>query len=77
MDGKAADFTVAGLSVRTVCERIIDRDVPFQQLIAEGVSGVSGWVHLAIGEPHEHWDREVLTAKFSRGRATYTPGLPA
>ena len=72
MAGKAADFTIPGLAVRTVCERIVDCGVAFHQLIFEG-----SWVHIAVGEPNGHWEREVLTAHFAGGRVTYTPGLPA
>ena len=72
--GEAADIEVDGVSNHEVAEYIRDH-LPFDQLILEGAKrGVpkSGWVHVSYGP---RMRRQVLTAKFKGGKATYYVGL--
>lgn len=55
-----------------VCRRLAASDLPFDQLIYEGT-----WTHIGIAPPGTLARREVLTAHFANGKATYTRGLPA
>jgi hypothetical protein len=73
LEGRAADFTVPGLSRLEVCRRIMLAGVlPFDQLIFEGT-----WVHLGIARAGEPMRRQVLTAIFTPGQKTrYVFGLP-
>lgn len=66
--GLAVDFTAAGMTPRQLAERIAASPIVFDQLIYEGT-----WVHLGLSEGVDR--REVLTASFRGGRATYTQGL--
>ena len=65
--GYAADFTVKGLSVREVCEKIVQSNINFDQIIDEK-RGNTTWIHLSI-DPRMRG--QVLT--FRNG--TYTQGL--
>jgi putative chitinase len=65
--GYAADFTVNGLSVREVCEKLVQSNIKFDQLIDEK-RGNTTWIHLSI-DPRMRG--QVLT--FRNG--TYTQGL--
>ena len=65
--GYAADFTVKGLSVREVCEKLVQSNIKFDQLIDEK-RGNTTWIHLSI-DPRMRG--QVLT--FRNG--TYTQGL--
>lgn len=66
--GLAADFTCIGMAPGDLARLIRDSDIEFDQLIYEGT-----WVHLGLstGAPR----REVLTAHFNGGRATYSKGI--
>lgn len=67
--GQAADFVVAGISPREVCETIIALKLPFDQLIQEH----GRWVHVSISL---HPRRQVLTATRNKaGKVTYLAGL--
>jgi zinc D-Ala-D-Ala carboxypeptidase len=67
-DGWAADF-IAPLfgTPLQVAKAIRDSKIAFDQLIAEG-----SWTHLSFRPPMR---RQVLTAHFHGGPATYTEGL--
>jgi hypothetical protein len=68
MEGYAADFICPTFGPPfEVCKAIRDSEIPFDQLIQEG-----SWVHLSV-DPRMR--REVLTAFFASGKATYTNGL--
>ena len=68
LEGYAADFVCPGYGdPKAVCEAIRDSEISFDQLIQEGT-----WVHLSV-DPRMR--REVLTASFSNGKASYTTGL--
>lgn len=66
--GLAADITCSGMTPKALAMLIRESDIEFDQLIYEGT-----WVHigLAVGSLR----REVLTANFSNGHATYTRGI--
>lgn len=66
--GLAVDFTCPGYGTpREIAQRIADSGIEFDQLIYEGT-----WVH--IGFAHKP-RRQVMTAHFANGRATYTKGI--
>lgn len=66
--GLAADISCSGMAPRELAHAIRDSSIEFDQLIYEGT-----WVHLGLstGAPR----REVLTAHFDAGRATYSKGI--
>jgi hypothetical protein len=68
VQGLAADISCAGLAPRELARLIQQSAIAFDQLIYEGT-----WVHigLADGAPR----RQVLTAHFDGGRATYSTGI--
>jgi hypothetical protein len=68
MIGLAADLTAKGWSPQQLATVIRDSDIAFDQLIYEGT-----WVHLGLstGAPR----RQVLTAAFVGGRASYSAGI--
>jgi len=76
LSGLAADFTAPKFGTpKEICLEIIAAGVKFDQLICEGVSEKcpeGAWVHVSFGEPARG---QVLTAKFTNGKATYTQGL--
>ncbi len=66
--GQAADIRVEGMTSRALAQAIIDRGLPFDQLIDE----FGRWVHVSYGPRHR---RQVLTAVKRGGRTVYEPGL--
>ena len=69
MEGYAADFTCPSFGTPLeVCKAIAASDLSFDQLIQEGT-----WAHLSI-DPRMR--RELLTATFSGGKATYSVTQP-
>lgn len=67
--GEAADIVVAGMSPRSVCQKIIDMGLPFDQIIQE----FGRWTHVSRGPKNR---RQVLTARRGKdGRVQYVPGL--
>jgi zinc D-Ala-D-Ala carboxypeptidase len=70
MRGLACDFTAVAFGTpQQVARAIVDSDIDFDQVIFEG-----DWVHFAIGD---NMRKQVLTAHFNGGKATYTAGIPA
>ena len=68
MEGYACDFTAGGFGTPLeVCKAIGSSEIPFDQLIQEGT-----WIHISV-DPRMR--KETLTANFSGGKATYSPGL--
>jgi len=66
--GEAVDFICPGYgSPLKICKAIAASGIKFDQLIQEGT-----WVHISFSDANR---REVLTADFSKGKATYTKGL--
>lgn len=68
MTGQAADFVAPAFgSPQNIAKAIQASEIAFDQLIYEGT-----WVHLGI---RGDMRRQVLTANFSGGKATYTSGI--
>lgn len=66
--GEAVDFICPGYgSPLKICKAIVASGIKFDQLIQEGQ-----WVHISFSDANR---REVLTADFSNGAATYAKGL--
>jgi hypothetical protein len=66
--GYAVDFTCPGFGTpKEVANKIAESPIKFDQLIYEGT-----WVHLSI-DPRNR--REVLTARFGKGKTSYTKGI--
>ena len=68
MDGRAADFGVAGMTPYDACMAIRDIGLPYDQNIHE----FGRWVHLGIARGGR---REDLTAYRRNGMTRYTPGI--
>lgn len=68
MVGLAADFTAPGFGTPLqVCRAIVAAGLAFDQIIMEGA-----WVHISFSAKPR---RQVLTARFGPGGATYSHGL--
>jgi len=68
MTGQAADFVAPSFGTpQEIAKAIEASDIQFDQVIAEGT-----WVHFGI---RGDMRRQVLTANFSGGKATYTHGI--
>lgn len=71
--GQAADFRSPDFGdPKRVCLKIREAapQIAFDQLIWEG-----RWVHISFAAPGSKPRHQVLTATFSGGKATYSPGL--
>jgi len=66
--GEAADFQVAGFTPLEVCLRVVELELPFDQVIHE----FGQWTHLGIAKKPRG---ELLTAYRSGGRVNYSWGL--
>jgi hypothetical protein len=66
--GLAADVTCSGITPKALATMIRDSDIAFDQLIYEGT-----WVHIGLSADEPR--RQVLTANFSGGAATYSKGI--
>jgi len=68
VQGYAVDFTCPGFGTpKEVANKIAQSDIKFDQLIYEGT-----WIHLSV-DPRNR--RDVLTATFKGGKATYSKGI--
>ena len=67
MRAEAADFVIADIEPIEVCRWLEASEIQFDQVIEEGT-----WVHVSWSQTPR---REVLTAHFDNGKATYTRGL--
>lgn len=66
--GFAADFTARKFgSPKAICEAIAASEIQFDQLIQEG-----SWVHISFAPTMR---RQLLTANFSNGKASYIQGV--
>jgi hypothetical protein len=66
--GYAVDFTCPGFGTpKEVADKIAASTIKFDQLIYEGT-----WIHLSV-DPRNR--RELLTAHFKNGKASYTNGI--
>ena len=68
MMGRAADFRAIGLTPLEVCEKVVDLELPYDQVIHE----FGRWVHLGIAMYNRG---EALTAYRAEGRTRYVNGL--
>ena len=69
--GLAADFTCPKFGTpQQICRALAASDIPFDQIIQEGT-----WVHFGLSAQDVTPRRQVLTADFSKGAATYKTGL--
>lgn len=69
--GLACDFVCPGFGTpKAVCQELILAGMPFKQLIFEG-----RWVHYSIPEMGQPYLKEILTASFKGGKATYSRGI--
>jgi len=66
--GLAADINAPGVTSKTLARLIQAAGLPFDQLIFEGT-----WVHVGLSASSPR--RQVLTATFVGGRATYSIGI--
>lgn len=66
--GLAADITCSGISPKALAMLIRESDIEFDQLIYEGT-----WVHIGLSTLAPR--RQVLTASFAGGKATYSKGI--
>jgi hypothetical protein len=71
IDGRACDFICPQYGTPLeICQRLSDSGLPFDKLIQEG-----RWVHIQIAKPGIVPRKQVLTAKFEKGAASYSEGL--
>jgi hypothetical protein len=73
MFGRAADFTIPGLSTFQVCSRILEYGLPFKQMIHEFPP--EGWVHISYVRGQLVQKMELLTAVKQNRRTLYLKGL--
>lgn len=72
MDGRAADFKVAGMTPYEVCRKLeVIKWLEYNQLIHE--FGV--WTHISVPHLGEKPKLEKLTAKRVDGKTVYTTGI--
>lgn len=71
MDGRAADFVVAGVTPFEVCNQMRAMGLPYDQLIHE----FGRWVHVGISREEEDVRLQDLTAMRKDGRTVYVPGI--
>ncbi|KAA1293786.1 D-Ala-D-Ala carboxypeptidase family metallohydrolase [Leptospira interrogans] len=70
MAGEAADLCVAGMSTLDVVKTIVSLNLPYHQLINEGMAGVT-WVHVSVAPQGIKPKKEILNAFGSPGRMKY------
>jgi hypothetical protein len=68
VQGYAVDFTCPNFGTpKEVANKIAESDIKYDQIIYEGT-----WIHLSV-DPRNR--RDVLTAHFKGGKASYTKGI--
>lgn len=67
--GLAVDFVISGIALKDIVRDIVASDIAFDQLIFEGT-----WIHLGL-RTDKPQRREVLTATFTNGKASYSQGI--
>ena len=68
VQGYAVDFTCPNFGTpKEVANKIAQSDIKYDQIIYEGT-----WIHLSV-DPRNR--RDVLTAHFKGGKASYTKGI--
>lgn len=73
--GRAADIEVVGMPNDSLCQKIIDLKLPFNQVILE--FSPNGWCHVSIPRLGDMPKHEVLTATKQGGKTVYLTGLKA
>ncbi|BDC46011.1 D-Ala-D-Ala carboxypeptidase family metallohydrolase [Paraburkholderia terrae] len=69
--GLAADFTCPSFgSPKAICKEIAESELAFDQLIFEGA-----WVHIGLPPDNTPSRRQILTAHFQNGMASYMEGI--
>ncbi len=68
IDGRAADFTVIGLSPYDTVELMTEMDLVFDQIILE----FNSWIHAGISDSPRN---QILTAHRHGGKVQYSAGL--
>lgn len=71
MDGRASDFTIAGLTPHDAFVQVIEADVEFNQLIHE----FAKWVHASCPAHGQVAKRQELTVFRVDGKSKYVYGL--
>lgn len=74
--GRAADIVVPGYKPIQVCQRIVDLDLPFTQVIHE----FGRWCHVSVipigmNKTPGRAGKQILTARKHQGRTIYLHGL--
>lgn len=75
--GEAADIEVEGIDNMTLAKKIVELNLPFDQLIAEFVDPAvpgSGWVHVSHKRKGAQ-RKQTLRAVRQQGKTAYLPGL--
>lgn len=75
IDGRAADFIIAGYTPYAAAVAISAMSLPWNQLIHEFPP--NGWVHVSVAQSGERPRREIKTARIVAGRTEYTSGVLA
>lgn len=73
LDGRAADFTVPGIPLLDLYDKIARMDLPIDQLIYE----YGAWIHAGIARNGEEPRRQLLMKFKSTGYLTFDPTLAA
>jgi hypothetical protein len=68
MQGEAADINAVGYTPMELCQKIIDLDLPFDQVISE----FDQWTHVSYSDRQRS---SVLTARKVDGKTVYLKGL--
>ncbi|EMM94876.1 peptidase M15 [Leptospira interrogans serovar Zanoni str. LT2156] len=70
MAGEAADICVPGMKTLDVVKTIVSLNLPYHQLINEGMAGVT-WVHVSVAPQGIKPKKEILNAFGAPGRMKY------
>jgi len=78
MDGRAADIEVPGMSPLEVCRKVVELNLPIDQVIHEFPnSSGGGWCHVGIAKSDERPRNQLRTARVVAGRTVYEIGVNA
>jgi len=73
MTGSAVDFIVPGMTTYEVCQRMLELNLPYKQLIHEFPP--QGWIHVSYIRGQLVQKTELLTAVKNNKRTLYLRGL--
>ncbi|EMO46612.1 D-Ala-D-Ala carboxypeptidase family metallohydrolase [Leptospira santarosai] len=71
MRGEAADFGIKGMSKQEICKKILELNLPFHQLINEGIQNGATWVHVSIAPNGVKPKKEYMNGFSSLGKIKY------